>query len=342
MKKTIFTIILLITFNITQIFACTSFVLSGQYPFLAKNLDWEIGRGYLFFNLDGINKTSISDTSLKWTSTYKSITNNQFGKEFPLGGMNEAGLVIEEMSLFGQAYTVDINKQLLNEFQWVQYQLDLSASVSDVIKSFEKITITHAIMNLHYMVADKFGDVAIIECLENGVNILHDDELPHKALSNNKYEEALRYLGFFEGYGGDMKIQHRSGSQERFVSTVYMLDKYSADKQPAKYCFDILNIVRQTDTRWQFVYDVNDLQIKYSTQDIPEKFSISFEGLKKIKHNKFAISLFGNKHKQVKMTSDRNNEQLKIIQNRLEGYFPDKDKIYNLMLEEGERSLKQK
>jgi penicillin V acylase-like amidase (Ntn superfamily) len=342
MKKIIYTIALFILFYIVSLFACTSFVLSGRYPYLAKNLDWEIDRGYMLFNLDGVDKTSITDPSLSWTSSYKSITNNQFGKEFPLGGMNEAGLVIEEMSLFGQPYAVDNSKQRLNEFQWVQYQLDISASVNEVINSFENITISHSIMNLHYLITDKSGDVAVIECLENGVNILHDDELQYKALSNNKYAEALRYLRFFEGYGGDMKIQHRPGSQERFVSAVYMLDKYVDTIDRFEYCFDILNTVKQEDTRWQFVYNTKDLRVEYKSHGISGRSSIGFDDLKNIKHNKFAITLFGGKHRQIKMNARMNEEHLKIIQNKLETYFSGKEHIYDQMVEEGERSLRAK
>ncbi|MEA3391596.1 MAG: hypothetical protein U9Q91_01310 [Candidatus Marinimicrobia bacterium] len=57
MKKqhAVVALFLLILTGITL--ACTSFVLSGEHPFLAKNLDWELDRGYLHFNLAGIKKT---------------------------------------------------------------------------------------------------------------------------------------------------------------------------------------------------------------------------------------------------------------------------------------------
>ncbi len=220
-KNILFWIVLFLSL---PLFACTSFVLNGGSPYLAKNLDWEIDRGFLCYNLDGITKISISDPDFHWTAKYKSITNNQFGKEFPLGGMNEAGLVIEELSLFGQSYQCDTSKMLLNEFQWVQYQLDMNATVEDVVRSLERITITHDIMNLHYLITDKTGDIAVIECLEDGIAVHRGETLPYPVLSNNPYVKAMRYLGFFKGYGGEMEVLHRQGSQERFVSCVHLLN----------------------------------------------------------------------------------------------------------------------
>ncbi|MEA3391597.1 MAG: linear amide C-N hydrolase [Candidatus Marinimicrobia bacterium] len=254
--------------------------------------------------------------------------------------MNEAGLVIEELSLFGQPYTCDESKQLLNEFQWVQYQLDNSANIPDVIQSLEKITIRHAIMNLHYLLTDRGGNTAVIECLETGVVVYSGEDLPFKALSNNNYKEGIHYLGFFEGYGGEMKVQHRRGSQERFVSAVSMLDHFTPEVDRISYSFHILNTVKQEDTRWQFVYDIKDLSITYKTHGIPGEFSMGFEDLKKIRHNKFAIRLFGDKHKQVKMTAGKNKEHLKYIKGELDEYFPGNETIYDLMVIEGNKSLR--
>ena len=336
-------IIIIFLVGLSFLPACTSFVLEQDDSYyLAKNLDWEIDRGYLFYNLAGIEKTSVSDPELKWVSTYKSITNNQFGKEFPLGGMNEAGLVVEEMSLIGQVYKHDESKRSLNEFQWVQYQLDMSRSVEDVIKSLETITIEHAIMNLHYLIADRSGDRAVIECLENGIVIHHGDELPYPVLSNNPYEKAMRYLGFFEGYGGEMEVLHRSGSQERFVSCVHLLNKKDALAPPASYALDLLDTVKQKDTRWQFIYDMTGKKIRYKTHDLARESKITFKQLKHIKHNQFAITLFGGEHKRVKVNAEMNKEQLKFVQDKLEEYFPGKAHNYDLMIKEGESSLSQR
>ena len=53
-------------------------------------------------NRRGLKKTAFSTNSgLQWVSRFGSLTFNQFGFEFPNGGINEAGLVIEHMMMDG-------------------------------------------------------------------------------------------------------------------------------------------------------------------------------------------------------------------------------------------------
>ena len=63
-----------------------------------RNYDWVTGEGIVSTNLRGLQKTSLQmgdGSALNWVSNYGSITFNQYGKEFPTGGMNEKGLVVE-------------------------------------------------------------------------------------------------------------------------------------------------------------------------------------------------------------------------------------------------------
>jgi penicillin V acylase-like amidase (Ntn superfamily) len=47
-----------------------------------------------------------SPNPAKWVSRYGSVTFNQYGCENPTGGMNEAGLVVEQMWLDESAYQI--------------------------------------------------------------------------------------------------------------------------------------------------------------------------------------------------------------------------------------------
>src|SRR5215213_2626818 len=81
----------------------TTFLLSrnGQHVF-GRNYDWVTGSGMVTVNFRGVKKTSFSPDggkAVSWVSGYGSVTFNQFGKEFPHGGMNEKGLVVELMWL---------------------------------------------------------------------------------------------------------------------------------------------------------------------------------------------------------------------------------------------------
>src|SRR5688572_29038273 len=84
-------------------FPCSTFLLNkdGQLVF-GRNYVWVSGNGMLVVNTKGVKKMAQlteGENPAKWVSKWGSITFNQFGKEFPHGGMNEAGLVIELMWL---------------------------------------------------------------------------------------------------------------------------------------------------------------------------------------------------------------------------------------------------
>ena len=91
----LFMVLILTVFH-GQADACTAFCIKDSNNLLvAKNLDWPVGDGLILVNKRGLFKEAYISGSkrISWTSRYGSITFNQFGKEFPLGGMNEKGLV---------------------------------------------------------------------------------------------------------------------------------------------------------------------------------------------------------------------------------------------------------
>jgi hypothetical protein len=83
--------------------ACTAFLQEGL--FAGKNYDWHLDYGLLIVNKKGITKRAIlldpTDKAAEWVSRYGSVTFNQYGREMPNGGINEAGLVVETLMLPG-------------------------------------------------------------------------------------------------------------------------------------------------------------------------------------------------------------------------------------------------
>ena len=105
---------------------CTTFFLNknGQLIF-GRNYDWVTETGMVNTNLRGVQKTSLSkEKTIQWISKYGSITFNQYGKEFPTGGMNEKGLVVELMWLDESKFPSPDARLALNVLQWIQYDLD--------------------------------------------------------------------------------------------------------------------------------------------------------------------------------------------------------------------------
>src|SRR5689334_16612339 len=123
MKKYIILSICLCFAFIQSNIACTTFFINanGQLVF-GRNYDWVTDAGMICTNLRGLEKTSVKmpdGNSIAWVSKYGSITFNQYGKEFPMGGMNEKGLVVEVMWADGSRYPNADNRAVLNVLQWI-------------------------------------------------------------------------------------------------------------------------------------------------------------------------------------------------------------------------------
>ena len=248
--------------------ACTSFVLKRENQvLLAKNLDWDISNGIIMINKKGVLKTAFCDgqRKLSWTSRYGSVTFNQFGKEFPLGGMNEKGLVIEELNSWGRTPGSG-NKYQLNEFQWTQFCLDNFADVEELLDGIDSIVIVPLLINLHYLITDSSGNTAIVEFHDGRSYIYNGSSLPHPVLSNNHYENSLDYLGNFRGFGGNMEIRQDRSSNGRFVTVASMLKSLEPSYTIGETAFGILDSVSQADTQWSIVYNITNRVIQFNTR----------------------------------------------------------------------------
>lgn len=259
--------------------ACTSFSFDQNgRPIFGKNYDWHLERGLVIINKRGVSKTALEDRTkdfgpfARWTSKYGSLTFNQYGRELPAGGMNEAGLVVEDMSLRATQYPAPDSRPALGVLQWIQYQLDVHSAVDQVIASDAQLRIhPDGGSGIHFLIADRKGACAVIEFL-NGTMVCHTQEtLPVKALANSTYARSMTYLKWHTGFGGDRFIPHSSQSLDRFVRAADMLKNHDpkSESSPIDYAFDILENVANPSaswgTKWSIVYDVKNLRVYFRT-----------------------------------------------------------------------------
>ena len=265
--------------QIYQVLSCTAFVIKGRNDIvIGKNLDWELGEGYLVVNPSGKSKTTLTNHGqpVSWISKYGSVTFNQFGLGFPLGGMNEHGLVVEELSSPKWGRT-ESDKPILNEFQWTQYQLDMFRSVDEVINGLSKYSMQSHFLYLHYLVADKNGNTAVIEINNGVVHAYRGASLPYPVLSNNPYPESVIYLKNFQGFGGDMPVIHRPGSNERFVSACHLIKEKNDSKKPKERAVEILETVKQNDTQWSILYNPVKMIINFRLLNSDTEYEINID-----------------------------------------------------------------
>ncbi|MEO6490136.1 MAG: linear amide C-N hydrolase [Ferruginibacter sp.] len=255
------------------IFACTTFCINknGQI-FFGRNYDWITGAGIVNTNQRGLFKTSMKaseDGTISWVSKFGSITFNQYGKEFPTGGMNEKGLVVELMWLDGTKYPEPDSRPSIGVLQWIQYQMDNASKTAEVIASDALIRITTSATPLHYLVADADGNIATIEFLNGKMTIHKNEDLPFPVLTNDTYASCAQAAKTQLSKQNEIFLQNNS--LERFVKACSMINKIiqpGTSLPLTDYAFSILDNVAQGNfTKWSIVYDITGKKIHFKTAD---------------------------------------------------------------------------
>jgi penicillin V acylase-like amidase (Ntn superfamily) len=263
--------------------ACSAFgICKDNRIIVGKNLDWICDLGFLVVNKRNVTKQTFlrSDNSvLEWTSKYGSITFTQNGVGFTSGGMNEAGLVIEESWLGQTKYPAPDKRPVIDEIQWIQYQLDNCSKVEEVIETDSKLRVQKYFGESHYFVYDKYGNAAAIDFI-NGEMIYHIlRKSDVQVLTNDTYELSLDSLKNFKGFGGDRMIPGGAKPIYRFSRAANMIKDYMKNSSTniINYGFDILSNISQRSTVWSVVYDISNLRIYYKTSSSPEIKEVSFD-----------------------------------------------------------------
>lgn len=264
---------------------CTTFLIhkNGQLAF-GRNYDWITDVGLVCNNLRGLSKTSLQSegaTATSWVSRYGSITFNQYGKEFPIGGMNEKGLVVELMWLDGSKYPEPDARPAMGVLQWIQYQLVNFSTIEEVIATDSKIRISQ-IGNppIHYLIADITGKAATVEFLEGKMIVHRGADLPIPVLTNTDYATSAKMFKASLQDSSKGAVAFNDNSLQRFASACSMVQQYHANgsKQPIiDFSFEVLKKVSNDDfTKWSIVYDLSNKKIYFKSKSSPQVKWISY------------------------------------------------------------------
>ncbi|HET6463675.1 MAG TPA: linear amide C-N hydrolase [Candidatus Krumholzibacteria bacterium] len=273
-------ILLVVTAALTrEASACTTFCYAdGGTLVFGRNYDWNIGDGLVLVNKRGVSKRALVDPApASWTSKYGSITFNQYGREFPTGGMNEKGLVVELMWLDETQYPAGDGRGAMPTLQWIQYQLDNCATVREVLLTDRLVRIAfNGSAKIHFLVADATGDVATIEFL-SGLMIAHKGaHLDYPVLTNDTYDRSSDYAK----KAGKKTGKSPAGSLERFARAAsYEKNAKSAD-EAVQHSFAMLDDVAQGDhTQWSIVYDIKEHRAYFRTRTARDIRWIDIDGM---------------------------------------------------------------
>jgi choloylglycine hydrolase len=184
----------------------------------------------VFINQKCVPKTAIikpPDVPARWESQWGNVTFNAVGAEFPVCGMNEEGLVVEQTTLWNALYPDRDDRQAIKELQWIQMMLDTCSSVQDVLDRQRQVRIAQEQSRLQFVVADKSGERALIEHTQGDCIVHSEPGQPSFVIANDMLQTSKDYLATHQGYEGTKKITRTKISLDRFVVTKDALKKKS-------------------------------------------------------------------------------------------------------------------
>ncbi len=257
--------------------ACTTFALRhGAGVVYGNNYDWSNGNGLVLVNKRGVSKSALPEPgepeAPRWVSKFGSVTFNQYGRELPASGMNEAGLVVMLMWLDETTYPAAGGRGVVNPLEWIQYQLDNFGSVEEVVRNAPSLRVSSSIAKVHYFVGDREGASAAVEFLGGRLVVHTGGRMPVAALTNDTYQRSLLSLKQYAGFGGALPPPVGAGSLERFARAAAFAKDYrpADDAGVVKDAFGLLSDVAQGDyTKWGIVYDPRGLGIHFRTLKSP-------------------------------------------------------------------------
>jgi len=286
MKRFLLMLSLIIVLGLVVIvpnsYPCTAICLRDAKGWVAGfNHDWIIKDALIMTNKRGLSKIAAppdertpKESLAKWTSKYGSVTFNQSGRDFPSDGMNEKGLFVAILLLEKTKWPAPDSRASISIGQWIQYQLDNSSNVREVIDNSKRIQIIAGapveMSRFHFIACDRNGECVTVEGI-NGKMVYHTRKnLPVRALTNTPYSEAINSVKHGKPIYGD--VYH---SESHFIQASNRLQEAAihSPKSATEFAFETLKKVESHDaigpTVWTTVYDLANLRVSFKTYDNP-------------------------------------------------------------------------
>lgn len=231
---------------------------------LGGNFDWSARGGILYLSpRQQIKSASFNGNTMvktaSWTSKYASLTLSQFGRDYPMQGMNEAGLAGAVLMAPAQ-YPASGSEGVITENLWLQHQLDRFATISEVALHAEDLGIYKISAELHWMLCDKTGECAIVEFIEGRPHIYRSRDERRNILTNLPYD--LAWQTYIDWSTSDRPLPLGYQSSSRFIRL--------ADGQNSRNYISIEDALDDVAfngfTAWQTIFQLSTISLKFRVE----------------------------------------------------------------------------
>jgi len=157
---------------------CTCFYASGSKLY-GRNFDFPANPALLLFTHPGDGYASVSMVDLGYFGYSLgnlpdggSLESLATAPYMPFDGMNEAGLVVGMAAISHAEPPKDSGKVILDEIGVIRLLLDRAATVEEVLELLGEYNVQMVDPPIHYLVADKTGESALIEFLGGEMRVI--------------------------------------------------------------------------------------------------------------------------------------------------------------------------
>jgi choloylglycine hydrolase len=281
MIRIISLITILALINTLNVDACSAFILKQNDSFVTGiNFDFDSNQGMLMINPRGLKKKAIPfafEKPASWISKYGSLTYNFLGREEPMQGINEQGLVVAALFLPETELEKKDKRPMVDDMQWIQYMLDNCADIEEVISKFDKIRISKkSRTRIHYFLSDAKGNFAFVEFIGGECKYYLNDTSTNGFICAASFEKSVENLKRFQPWSGGVQIAeayNKKTSLDVVAMGSDLINKYEGKENIKSYAFNILLQVEAPrnsptyGTHWTIVFDNRRGLIYFKTMD---------------------------------------------------------------------------
>lgn len=237
--------------------ACSRAVYFGQggQTVTGRSMDWTEGmQTNLWIFPRGTERNGgPGNKGLKWTSKYGSVVASVY-EAGTADGMNEKGLVANELYLAEAKYPKEDGRPRLTVAAWPQYFLDNFATVKEAVAEMRKekfipfavappVTDSKPIeATMHLSLSDASGDSAIFEYI-NGKLVIHHGRQYQVMTNSPTYDEQLRMNKYWERKGGK-ELPGTTNAADRFARASYYINASQQSAQPREAVAAVFSVMR--------------------------------------------------------------------------------------------------
>ncbi|MGF1531690.1 MAG: linear amide C-N hydrolase [Puniceicoccaceae bacterium] len=239
---------------------------------------------------------------LEWTSQYGSVVLTTYDIGVA-DGINEKGLAVHMLYLPETSVGPrDPSLPGLAMSLWVQYYLDLFATVEEAVRSFETTPYQLQMMvepssgrasTVHIAMNDATGDSAVIECIDGEIKIYHDRS--YVVMTNQpSFDLQLENLRQYRAFGGEKRLPGTHEPADRFVRGAYYvknLPKPQSDREAIAALMSVMRNVSApfgisdperpnvSSTVWRTITDLTNRVMYYDSVFSPNVFWVDLKAV---------------------------------------------------------------